>query len=274
MTNYPRTLNQISESKTPYLVWVEVNDSSPQNVEKVIDGLLQWSRSVEGAIVSTVEGSLDVCSQISDALPWLHMVAGVKTDSYRNTDPPEPADFVDPDLWSRVAEDVNKLHSAGFQEIILENESLIKPWVADPTRKGEPDLHAILPEVSVVWYPAIAGESNVAQDGYLDGMLPALYRIGSWSVDTSESKPKALNYGWSRANYWRLRAVKSIAQTRNATMPIFYFLGPDTDGYRDDEVADTRELISTGQIGIIYPGAARLLESAVAMRPHFAAMKE
>jgi len=255
--------------------WVELNKATPANVDSVVAGLVQWRVVTDRAFVSVVPGNASVYHELKKRVPDMRILPGLKTNDLLSQ-------FDDVDGWGRIGKEMTAILSgSGEDHIVLENESAIRAYLEGKQpihlpelRKG---LQSLPPNVHVIWYPSIVGESEEMQARAAAVCRIAVEVLSVRFVDLSASGPKTLQSKWARLAKQQLSLISD-----RPVVPMLYFYGPGSRWWQDDQIGgalaaattDFRDSVKQDALAehwiILYPGAKRWHEAAASIAAELA----
>jgi hypothetical protein len=144
--------------------WLELNIADDEAVNKMLEGLLEWRKITDTAIVSVEPGNVWFFRELKKPLPDMKIIAGLKTSPVFRR---RPIDTVED--WKRIGEEIRAFADAtGIKRVALENESATKDYVfkgaykVDEGRLRE-GLRHLPDDIEVLWYPAAGGAGEVLE---------------------------------------------------------------------------------------------------------------
>lgn len=241
--------------------WLELNDNRAASGRLAVDGLKEWSKITDTAIISTIPGLAVLYEFLCEEVPNMRIIPGVKTNDVL------PDRFDDVAGWAKIAKELAHMAElTGSKTLVLENESALAKY-----RLGQQSIDwamfrtclAQLPrDLTIWWYPAVVGENDLEQERMelvctsvatnCDNVVFVDQSRGGWRVD----------YHWSMEARKRLEAVVANSTNGASILRIQYFYGPKKPQYWQDEQVHEALRVAGSDPVIIYPGAVRWVEAA------------
>jgi hypothetical protein len=238
--------------------WLELNIADDEAVNKMLEGLLEWRKITDTAIVSVAPGNAWFFRELKKPLPDMKIIAGLKTSPVFRR---RPIDTVED--WKRVGEEIRALAEAtGIKRVALENESATKAYVFKGAykideRKLREGLRHLPDDIEILWYPSAGGAGEVLER-YLVICRALQAECNVRFIDHSSFYYK---HSWGKPGTVHV-ADKLEEIARKPTLPMIYTCaGPR---YEPDNL-DEGIALAKGKWGphteiVIYTGATRWVE--------------
>lgn len=253
------------------IAWMEANHLA--DVDHCIEGLREWAKITNTAIVSTVPG---LAGELYLTLPHAatrvgRIIPGLKTHPILGDD-----GWDNKERWAEVWREVGEIVAVtGSETVVFEHESAVKsvlagpPW--DPAKFREClEQSDLSKNLRILWRPLIT--SSFGETGQLIGLeIGLIVKQACPNVvlidGTSVTSPWATTAGITQRGSRLLRALASP----DDPWPIAYFYGPEKSYWQDEQIIHSTpnqpavlDLVQ-GKILILYPGKARWVEAAKAI---------
>ena len=268
-------IDQPEERRSKIIPWVECNwpdarlvhgdPESPTVLNHVVEGLREWERVTNTAIITTLPGKTWLYDKLQSEVPEMHIIPGIKTmDLFSNS-------FDRLEGWHAVREQVQLMSQATNQTMFaLEHE-----WALERYVRGEQSIDflklkaglRLLPEdIEYIWHPSvywfIAGEAGYDRLVDLCRVVEATVPAVRWVDQRYCASDAVVNTQYERAR----RMLVSLAS--KPTIPILYFLGDEGEHvwWQDQQagaaLSQVHDSWGDGSQVIIYPGLTRWGDAA------------
>lgn len=229
--------------------WIEVRPRNPGSVEGAIEGLRNWQRVTDTAIVGVGPFQLQVLLEFRRLFPDMKIIPGITTSEILT-----PAGFDSINGWARVARAVNEACRITASRVyVLENEGALAKYVA-----GEYAMHwerlaeglRQLPAGKELWcYPSIAGQDEVlARYVRLCQAVQEVCEV-RFIDHSSIAEPQ---YVGKPATLRQMQSLDGVA--REPLIPLVYLMRDRDRWWPLERMAEAVRLAKTDVV-ILYPGA-------------------